>query len=132
MIHPPLTASAEPSAPAPEQPSRGSFKVPRVSPLVAVTTLPMLVITCGSARAVVGKDRFIIGRGKSSSDFVIKDPNISRQHAMVEFVDGRFFIVDMGSTNGIEYEGQRVTRKPIHDGDRFRIGDHEFNFSYRG
>jgi pSer/pThr/pTyr-binding forkhead associated (FHA) protein len=102
-----------------------------MSPLASVTTLPMLVISCGAAKAVVSKDRFIIGRGKTTSDFVIKDPNMSRQHAMVEFVDGRFFIVDMGSTNGILFEGQRVTRKPIHDGDRFRIGDHEFTFSYR-
>jgi pSer/pThr/pTyr-binding forkhead associated (FHA) protein len=117
---------------SPSQAPRAAAKAPRLSPLVNVTTLPMLVITCGASRAVVGKDRFIIGRGKSASDFVIKDPNMSRQHAMVEFVDGRFFIADMGSTNGIEFDGQRVARKAIHEGDRFRIGDHEFTFSYRG
>ena len=35
-------------------------------------------------RLAVNKDCFIIGRGKQSSDLTIKDPNVSRQHAMVE------------------------------------------------
>jgi len=73
----------------------------------------------------VTKDRFIIGRGKASSDLTIRDPNISRQHALVEFAGGTYYIVDMGSTNGIEFRGQRVQRKAIQNGDVFRICDHE-------
>lgn len=73
----------------------------------------------------VNKDRFIIGRGKASSDLTIRDPNISRQHALVEFAGGTYYIVDMGSTNGIEFRGQRVQRKAIQNGDVFRICDHE-------
>ena len=73
----------------------------------------------------VNKDRFIIGRGKANSDLTIRDPNISRQHALVEFAAGTYYIVDMGSTNGIEFRGQRVQRKAIQNGDVFRICDHE-------
>lgn len=73
----------------------------------------------------VTKDRFIIGRGKAHSDLTIRDPNISRQHALVEFAGGTYYIVDMGSTNGIEFRGQRVQRKAIQNGDVFRICDHE-------
>jgi pSer/pThr/pTyr-binding forkhead associated (FHA) protein len=80
---------------------------------------------------VVNKDRFIIGRGKQSSDLTIKDPNVSRQHAMVEFVNGQYYMVDMGSTNGIEYNGQRIARKAVQEGDVFRICDHELRFTYR-
>ena len=36
----------------------------------------------------VTKDRFVIGRGKQSSDLTLKDPNVSRQHAMIEFQNG--------------------------------------------
>jgi len=79
----------------------------------------------------VNKDRFIIGRGKQSSDLTIKDPNVSRQHAMVELLNGQYFMVDMGSTNGIEFNGQRIARKVVGDGDVFRICDHELRFSYR-
>ena len=79
----------------------------------------------------ITKDRFIIGRGRQSSDLTIKDPNVSRQHAMIEFLKGEYYMVDMGSTNGIEYNGQRIARKVIHDGDVFRICDHDLRFSFR-
>ena len=79
----------------------------------------------------VTKDRFIIGRGKQSSDLTIKDPNVSRQHAMIEFSNGQYYIVDMGSTNGVEYNGQRIARKQIAEGDVFRICDHDLRFTYR-
>jgi hypothetical protein len=82
-------------------------------------------------RHAINKDRFVIGRGKQSSDLTLKDPNVSRQHAMVEFQNGVYFMVDMGSTNGVEYNGQRIARKQIAEGDVFRICDHDILFTYR-
>jgi pSer/pThr/pTyr-binding forkhead associated (FHA) protein len=82
-------------------------------------------------RFSVNKDRFVIGRGKQSSDLTLKDPNVSRQHAMIEFQNGVYFMVDMGSTNGVEYNGQRIARKQITEGDVFRICDHDIQFTYR-
>lgn len=79
----------------------------------------------------VNKDRFVIGRGRQSSDLTLKDPNVSRQHAMVEYQNGVYFIVDMGSTNGVEYNGQRIARKQIAEGDVFRICDHDLRFTFR-
>jgi pSer/pThr/pTyr-binding forkhead associated (FHA) protein len=79
----------------------------------------------------ISKDRFVIGRGKQSSDLTLKDPNVSRQHAMIEFQNGVYFMVDMGSTNGVEYNGQRIARKQIAEGDVFKICDHEMRFTYR-
>ena len=79
----------------------------------------------------VTKDRFVIGRGKQSSDLTLKDPNVSRQHAMIEFQNGVYFMVDMGSTNGVEYNGQRIARKQIAEGDIFKICDHDLRFTYR-
>lgn len=82
-------------------------------------------------RTSVNKEKFIIGRGRQTSDLTIKDPNVSRQHAMVEFQNGVYYMVDLGSTNGVEYQGQRVTRKAIAEGDTFRICDHDVVFTYR-
>jgi pSer/pThr/pTyr-binding forkhead associated (FHA) protein len=82
-------------------------------------------------RTLVSKERFVIGRGKQSSDLTLKDPNVSRQHAMVEYQNGAYFIVDMGSTNGVEHNGQRIARKQISEGDTFRICDHELRFTFR-
>ena len=93
--------------------------------------MPPLSAYYAGQRHPVVKDRFIIGRGQKASDLTIKDPNISRQHALVEFVGGQYFIVDMGSTNGIEVNGQRVSRKAIAEGDVVRICDHDVTFSFR-
>jgi FHA domain len=91
----------------------------------------MLSVIYQNEKLPVTKDRFVIGRGKQSSDLTLKDPNVSRQHAMVEFQNGVYFMVDMGSTNGVEYNGQRISRKQIGEGDSFRICDHEMRFTYR-
>ena len=82
-------------------------------------------------RVVIEKDRFIIGRGKQSTDLLLKDPNVSRQHAMVELAQGTHFIVDMGSTNGVEFHGQRISRKAIEEGDVYSVCGHEIRFSFR-
>jgi pSer/pThr/pTyr-binding forkhead associated (FHA) protein len=119
-------APAPPPAPVaapPQQQSNGGTAPPPGAPVLAAFY--------GGQRFVVNKDRFIIGRGKQSSDLTIKDPNVSRQHAMVEFLNGQYYMVDMGSTNGVEYNGQRIARKAIAEGDLFRICDHEVRFTYR-
>lgn len=90
-----------------------------------------LAIVYQGEKVTVNKDRFVIGRGKQSSDLTLKDPNVSRQHAMVEFQNGVYFMVDMGSTNGVEFNGQRIARKQIAEGDVFRICDHDLFFTYR-
>ncbi len=77
------------------------------------------------------KDEFYIGRSNKSCDLIVKDPNVSRQHARIVRHQGQFWMVDMGSTNGIEFQGGRVDRRPIGEGDVFRICDHEIVFTYR-
>lgn len=90
-----------------------------------------LAVIYNGEKVTIGKDRFVIGRGRQTSDLMLKDPNVSRQHAMVEYQNGVYFMVDMGSTNGVEYNGQRIARKQIAEGDVFRICDHDLRFTYR-
>jgi neural Wiskott-Aldrich syndrome protein len=127
MAAPPLPTSA-----LPPQPRTRSATPQHAPPPPRVAGAPRRAINVYymGQRFTVTKDRFIIGRGKQSSDLTIKDPNVSRQHALVEFLSGQYFIVDMGSTNGVEYMGQRVQRQPINEGDVFRVCDHELRFSY--
>ena len=98
------------------------------APAPAVSALSIIY---SGEKIPINKERFVIGRGKQSSDLTLKDPNVSRQHAMVEFQNGLYFMVDMGSTNGIEFNGQRIARKQINEGDVFRICDHDILFTYR-
>jgi len=139
---PPPNATVSRRAPPPLAPSRsippppGGAKPVPPPPLPAASSVPSpptgtLSITYQGEVFQVTKDRFIIGRGKQTSDLTIKDPNVSRQHAMIEFLTGQYYIVDMGSTNGVEYNGQRVQRKVISDGDTFKVCDHELRFSFQ-
>jgi hypothetical protein len=90
-----------------------------------------LTLVYNGERYPITKDRFVIGRGKQSSDLTLKDPNVSRQHALIEFHNGVYFMVDMGSTNGVAFNGQRIARRQIAEGDVFRICDHDLQFTYR-
>jgi neural Wiskott-Aldrich syndrome protein len=114
---------------APPPPPPGAYGAPPAAPGAGMVGKKLVLYYRGQ-RAEVNKDRFIIGRGKQSSDLTIKDPNVSRQHAMVESLNGQFFMVDMGSTNGVEFNGQRLQRKPIANGDVFTICDHELRFVF--
>ncbi len=100
------------------------------SPKLAVKPATLSILYKGE-KFPVTKDRFILGRGRQTSDFTLKDPNVSRQHAMIELQNGTYFMVDMGSTNGVEFNGQRVARKPIAEGDVYTICDHELVCTYR-
>ena len=62
-----------------------------------------------------------IGRGVHNS-IRLNDSEVSRQHAIIEFEDGRFRISDRGSSNGTWVNGQPVHGHPLTDGDRIQIG----------
>lgn len=91
-----------------------------------------LQLTANGQTVTVDKDQFVIGRGSKYSDFVIKDPNVSRRHAVVVRRGGLWYLQDLGSTNGVEYKGMRIDNKRIDEGDVFRICEHEVRFSYHG
>ena len=115
----------------PPPPMPAANRYANAAPSVPPNYAAQLSVLYGGERLPVTKDRFIIGRGRQSSDLTIKDPNVSRQHAMIEFLNGQYYMVDMGSTNGVEYNGQRISRHPIAEGDVYRICDHEVRFTYR-
>ncbi len=74
--------------------------------------------------------RFIIGRERGACHLVLPDNNVSRQHAAVEFHHGVPYMIDLGSRNGVGYNGHRIARKRIVEGDRFEIGAHVLSFTF--
>ncbi len=114
-------------------PSSGSATpppLPRQRAGAEVSRRKDLFLLFNGQRLPVDKDEFIIGRGARSADLAIRDGNISRRHAAVVFHDGGYFMKDLGSTNGIEFAGQRVESKRIEDGDVYRLCDYELRFSF--
>jgi phosphoserine phosphatase RsbU/P len=71
-----------------------------------------------------------ISIGRSSECTIpIKDRYLSRRHAEIVAVRGEWTLKDLGSANGTYLNGTRVDAdRPLHSGDRIRIGDTELVF----
>lgn len=63
----------------------------------------------------------ILGR-KRDSDLQIPDSQVSGHHARLEQVGSSYQITDLGSTNGLVYQGQRIKQRVLADGDLISIG----------
>jgi hypothetical protein len=91
----------------------------------------MLYVIFNGQRYPVNKEEFIIGRGAKTADLPIKDGNISRRHAAIIYQNGAYYMKDLGSTNGVEYQGRRVDGRRIEEGDVYQLCDYELRFTYR-
>jgi len=69
----------------------------------------------------VDRDWLVIGRGRTA-DLVLSEPTISRAHAAIGYEKGKFFVQDLGSTNGTGVNGKREPRTPLSDGDEVQLG----------
>ena len=68
-----------------------------------------------------------IGRGPGC-DWSLDDETMSKEHATVEFTAGGFRLRDLGSMNGMSVNGSESKAANLENGDRFRLGDHEFQY----
>ena len=70
----------------------------------------------------------VLGRG-DRAEIRLEDPFASSRHARIFEQGNAVVIEDLGSTNGT-YLNEEVlqTPRPLHPGDRVRIGDSEFTF----
>ena len=103
MVYP-ARAAAEPAPVTPPPPA----------PEVVTLTL------AGQAHPITSRS-FVIGRSREC-DLRVSDGNASRRHAEITREGDTFVLVDLGSTNGTELNGRRVTREELADGDTITIG----------
>lgn len=70
----------------------------------------------------VEKERFLIGR-HSECDLCIVDSRLSREHLLIETIDGEFLVTDRGSSNGTELNGEGLFETTIlNDRDELDLG----------
>lgn len=120
-----------PLPPPPGRPTAARPVATSPAPAEAAENAPPLYVIFENKKYLVDKDQFIIGRGSKSSDLAIRDGNISRKHAAVIRRHGAYFIKDLGSTNGIDWNGQRIDNKKIDEGDVFFLCDYPIKFTFR-
>ncbi len=85
-----------------------------------------VVIEVNGMRHPLSPPGLVIGRGQDA-DLRIDDPGISRRHAEISLTDGPMGTVvtvsDLGSTNGVVLNGQRVESGRVTDGAEIRLGN---------
>ncbi len=79
----------------------------------------------GKKRWIAARRTIVLGRGQDA-DAIIEDPRISGKHATLTQQGGHWFMVDLGSGNGVVVEKQKVAKLALHDGVVFRLGTIEF------
>jgi pSer/pThr/pTyr-binding forkhead associated (FHA) protein len=71
-------------------------------------------------RHPITNTRFTIGR-REDRNLVLTDQTVSRCHAIIEATENGFELVNE-SSNGTQLNGSTVSRSPLSDGDRIRLG----------
>jgi hypothetical protein len=74
------------------------------------------------ARIPISGQRVTIGR-LSSCNVTIEDSTVSREHAALVRRGDRWWVVDLGSTNGTSVNGVQAAEQPVAIGDRIELGD---------
>lgn len=134
MVHPDRRrGEGEPSADL--EPGATMIYKPRVQqPTQAVSAeelgveQELVTLSWNSDRHEVKGRRVVIGRSRDC-DIQLADANVSRRHAELRQEGASYWIVDLGSTNGLEVNGKRVKRAKLRSGDTITMGSTELTFS---
>ena len=97
----------------------------------------MAADTVGELVPVGGGDPIPLRRGiltvgrRDSCDISLKFPNVSGLHCELAYKDAGFWQVrDLGSTNGIKVNGERVLNRPLRPGDEIAIAKRKYKIQY--
>lgn len=95
----------------------------KVVPAAAAPAAGRLVIHADGMRREVAIDRELLTIGRlPECEVSIEDKGASRRHAQIRTKDGESTLIDLGSTNGTQLNGQQVQSRTLHDGDRIIVG----------
>jgi hypothetical protein len=89
---------------------------------------PIASLTVNGTAHELRKASVLIGRSKEC-DIRVSDPNVSRRHAEIRQEGSAYWVVDLGSTNGIAVNGRALKRSKLDEGDRITLGSTELVFT---
>jgi FHA domain-containing protein len=77
---------------------------------------------------VIDRPKAVVGRSRRS-DLVVEDPNVSRKHCELQLRGSDWYVVDLGSTNGVAVNGRLVDSARLSPGDEIMLGTSRFRFN---
>jgi predicted component of type VI protein secretion system len=78
---------------------------------------------------LIDKPILLLGR-HPECDIQIESRKVSRRHCCIAQVSDYLVVRDLGSTNGIRINGQRVNEGQLHEGDELTIGHFRYQVSW--
>ena len=91
-----------------------------------------LVRVKNGERVSVDKALFRIGKGAANNEYIISDnPTVSRSHAQIVFREGKYFLIDLNSTNKTFVDGVLAptgSEVEIATGAKIKMSNEEFIF----
>ena len=83
-----------------------------------VATVPEDAFVIVDGIRVIPLTQTIVNIGRRvENTLVIDDPHVSRTHAQLRAINGRYIIFDLNSTGGTFINGERVTQSILYPGD---------------
>ncbi len=77
----------------------------------------------------INLDREVTTIGSVAGNTVLlTDTGVSRKHIGIKRLDGGYELADLGSTNGVYVNGEKVARRKLEVGDVIRVGTTEIVF----
>lgn len=110
----------------------GMFSASTLGPVDVLSRAPRLVVERAPGHQpgmIYDLDgQVVLGRG-GEAEIRLEDPYASSAHARIFEQGGILAVEDLGSTNGTYLNEELLeSPRPLHPGDRLRIGDSEFTF----
>jgi hypothetical protein len=117
------------AAPAPDSGGHTQIFQPPASTGAAAAPRARLLLAAPSGTHVIPLEStpLTIGRGLNN-DIILEDTRVSRHHAQLRYRARRFWIADLGSTNGTYVNDEQVAERSLRDGDTISLGGLELTF----
>jgi pSer/pThr/pTyr-binding forkhead associated (FHA) protein len=121
-----VSGEAPVAAPQMQAATRGSMMLERPNRLV------MLAGPTPGMEYPLGSDRVTVGRAEDAT-ISVNHNSVSRLHCEIHALsEGRYEIVDKGSSNGVRVNGADLRRGIVEAGDIIELGDVRFKFVGQG
>lgn len=97
----------------------------------AVARPQAALVGLGGELTPITREDTSVGRA-IENDVVLEAKSVSRRHALIGWVGGRYLLEDLGSTNGTFVMGKRISRHQLSDGEEISFGGVRFIFRQSG
>ena len=88
-----------------------------------------LVLAAQSGRQTIPLESTMITVGRGlNNDIILEDTRVSRHHAQLRYRSRRFWVADVGSSNGTFVNGEAIEERALNDGDVISLGGLELTF----